>query len=188
MDTSNTLKVRFSYTFSEWASAALFYACRTLGNILQILVLLIALGLTGYHFWLSSLLWRFHFLDDNFWLALVWLGVAIEVKFNLIQLVVIWFRYRRNATKPPRVYEFTFDETGARYQISNDSDNVDVKQAWTQFKRVLENNQVFLLLHKEGGYWAVPKRYFADAEEINTLRDLLKRNVGKTVERVQATG
>ena len=77
---------------------------------------------------------------------------------------------------PATLLEFTFDDSGAEY-IQASSSVVQVRASWSEFKRLRESKNIFLLIPKNGSFWAIPKRHFVDLEEIDAFRDLVKSHI-----------
>jgi hypothetical protein len=74
---------------------------------------------------------------------------------------------------PPIRYDFQFDDWGGRYQTSTAIGGL----AWTQYKQLLENDQVFVVVYGKQKYWTIPKHVFADTESMMAFRKLLRCNI-----------
>lgn len=73
----------------------------------------------------------------------------------------------------PTPTDYMFDDWGGRYETPT----THVGLVWTEYKQVLENEQLFLLVCGKWNYWAIPKRVFADPDGLNMFRELLKRKI-----------
>lgn len=99
--------------------------------------------------------------------------------FDLASLAGIWRLFSKKPKAPRKEYEFIFDDSGGRFQLA---DEIDVKLGWGGFKRLLENKDVFLLVPKQdpNSYWAIPKQYFVNEEELNRFRHLVNNKLFET--------
>jgi hypothetical protein len=178
MNANPDIRLRFSYKFSDWAQATLFYNSRHVdrGDIFLLLIL----GLSAYYFLLSFSFWQFYGLDSNFRWGIFWLLIMFMIKLDLFSLFSLWLRDKRRGKESQRVYEFIFNNEGASYHYKDESGSMDVTQAWSQFKKMIESRKAFFLVYKSEGYWILPKQYFANSDEVNSFRSFVKTKIDES--------
>lgn len=178
MNPDQEIKLQFSYKLSDWAKATVFYNSWHFSGPGD-LFLLPALGLGVYELWLSFSLWPYYGLASTFWQGVFWLAVVLILKLDLLSLLSLWFRDLKRGGGSRRIYEFIFNNQGASYRYADETGREDVTQAWSQFRKIIESRNAFFIVYKSGGYWILPKQYFANPNEINSFRDLVRSKVGK---------
>jgi hypothetical protein len=120
-----------------------------------------------------------------FWFGVVE-GLIIHALLNLVAGALIllnslfplrvWLHYRLNPQNL-RATTVYLDAEGARFV----TDLRDRKTAWNEYRRVIETQQLFIfLLANVNAYQMIPKRALAGTEPLDTLRSLLRSNIGQT--------
>jgi hypothetical protein len=115
------------------------------------------------------------------WYTALLFAVAVIEWFDLIPVLQGWFAFRTNAKLYARMWETTFDDEGVRARTSTD----ELHRSWAAYTTLLESERLFLLVYGKGLYGTIPKRAFANDEEIRTFRGMVEskgisvRQIGK---------
>jgi hypothetical protein len=175
-ETETVIKLRFTYTFSDWLSMHRFYDKHTGGQFKNRMYAVFCFGMGFWFLWrhyaptLQTFL--FYSLFDVLLIAFLLLA-GIAIWFDLASILGYWSGHRKAAKEMPQEYEIAFDGNGASYSLGHDPAIQEVKLAWTQFKEVLESKDAFLIVLHDKQFWGIPKHYFSSPDEIKTFRRLL---------------
>lgn len=104
------------------------------------------------------------------WWTIVWFPLAVAEWFNWLSLSR-WrtkVEFQRNP-KFREEYHLTFSREDIRFKAAS----FDSTLKWTHYNRVVEGQDLFLLMYGKGLYTLVPKRCFTSNKEINAFRTLL---------------
>lgn len=148
-------------------------------TILAILLILIALTV-----WISGILycdcgsWKdFWYCAEyplkEFWFNFLLLPlVALLIMTDGFSKLVFWFAIKRSKYAcSPREWVISPDNVFVSFEKAESN----IK--WDYFRKWLENEETFVLLHDRRMYYALPKRFFASDAEIDRFRELLKEKV-----------
>jgi hypothetical protein len=172
------IRLHFAYTPQDWEHVYRLYRRRSRRMLRDRLRALGFLLIAGVQFLVCNLpLLQYGIVRgvEDFIAPLLWLLLAIIEWFDLMAVVVRWVNQWRGRNKPSTLYDFEFDESGARFSSST----VDAKLAWTEFKTVYEDEYSLLLILKQdkGHYWAIPKRYFAAPRDLDEFQRMLQAQI-----------
>ncbi|MBZ0287592.1 MAG: YcxB family protein [Anaerolineae bacterium] len=174
MEIGKPIALHFEYTFSDWIRGYRLYYSRTRRSFIEKMFALI-MSAVGYFALSLHYLPYFGFFFRDLWdfiITIFWLPAAVIMWFDLASIAGIWTSFRRKKSQPAVIYDFTFNDEGARFQLA---EQMDVRLAWSEFKEVRESKDTFLLMLKQDGrsYWTLPKQYFATADDIVQFRHLV---------------
>ncbi|MEW5720976.1 MAG: YcxB family protein [Chloroflexota bacterium] len=68
-----------------------------------------------------------------------------------------------------------FDDDG----VSSQTEFAESKKTWSAYPKVKENARFFMLYLDENRFTPIPKRAFADREQLGHFRELLKRKIAR---------
>jgi YcxB-like protein len=109
-------------------------------------------------------------------------GVLLWFLFAYGPLLTIWLDlfYKIRLTRAFKTqsslnekFAFTFDEEGTYYKRALSSS----QQKWAFYHSMLEGQNVFLLFINKKTYYVIPKRCFANEDEIASFRNLAKSKI-----------
>lgn len=108
----------------------------------------------------------------------------VPVLFALIIWLDLWprVRYYFIFKTTPRIHELskmTFTTEG----IHLTTPIIDSHLSWLVFSKLLEDEQLFLLIYGKGTFFVIPKRVFKDAAEQDAFRELAGRMIGQGKEK-----
>jgi len=72
----------------------------------------------------------------------------------------------------------SMDDNGIRTEMRGASSDM----LWNMFIKVVESRKAFLVLYSPLDYLIIPKSAFADDDELNLAKTLLKKNTSKYIE------
>lgn len=166
VDTENTTTVQFKYTSSDILHIGLFYwASRPLHTFSRTWAIL----LIG-----SALCFSF---TENWSFVVTSLALAAVLWWmNWIHAFRRWLAFKLNPDLFDEPFEVTLNGAGVYAKAGARESRLQ----WTAYKRVLESDRMFLLFYGKKVCQSIPKRAFADEEEIGVVRELLKQNIKET--------
>ena len=164
MADTGSIQLKFNVEYEDVLHAANVYDSRELFGMRRLMLDEIV-GIAGGI--------AFYYLYHLWWTLL--LGVVF---FPLFRLMVFLIRrgqcraiWQAKIAQGP--FEVTFDEKGMVSQSSVGR----VELAWDAFQKLIESPRCFLLIYSKYGYVTLPKRAFADEEEINRFRALTGEHI-----------
>jgi hypothetical protein len=114
------------------------------------------------------------------WWSVLWMLLAVVEWFNLLSLHTLrtTLFYKRNP-KFQEEYHLEFSPDSIHFKTAS----IDSVLQWTHYQRVIENSNMFLLMYGKDLYTLIPKRGFANQDDIDAFRALVDMKV--TQENVQ---
>jgi len=108
------------------------------------------------------------------WWTLVFLPVGVLEWFNLLTIrpLVNRYAFRRNP-KFSETYHLKFDRTGMQFRTNS----IDSHITWDDFTKVLEDDQLWLLVYGARMYSVIPKRAFKSDDEATRFRSLVTERI-----------
>lgn len=114
------------------------------------------------------------FMIEGFnWWSIIFIAFAFIAWFNLLIKLIIYLAFKRNPKFHER-YKLTFDHDCIHFKILT----IDSILQWSHYHKLLEDEQLFLLVYGKMLYSVIPKRAFKDVAEQDAFRELAKRMIG----------
>ncbi len=110
------------------------------------------------------------------WWTVIWFPLAVAEWFNWLSLSR-WrtkIAFRRNP-KFREEYHLTFTPENIHFKTAS----IDSSLPWTNYERVIESPELFLLMYGSGLYTLIPKRCFTSNEEMNAFRALVRQTMAR---------
>ena len=177
MDESPAIKLKIDYSFSDAIHSHRYFTTRSLGGLFEKFFAAAAFAIGAIDIYISlsrRTVIPIPLTLRDFVIPLLFFAASIAIWFDLAYLFGMWQVYNRRKRLSQREYEFTIDNSGIRYILS---DEQDVKFNWSQFRDIRESNRSFFLVIDNSNYWTLPKRSFATRDEMRAFRDLANRHV-----------
>jgi hypothetical protein len=103
------------------------------------------------------------------WWTVIFIILAPVEWFNLLSpyklQARLWFKWN---PKFHEAYEISFSEDAIHFKTLTIDSNIN----WTMYNKMLEDDQIFLMIYGKRMYSVIPKRVFANDDEINAFRKL----------------
>lgn len=104
--------------------------------------------------------------------ALLLLALGLFTWFDPVPLLIVWSTFRSSPTLRQTV-EAMFDQRGAHFRFGTER----INRPWERYQSFVESDRLFVLIHGRWAYSVVPKRAFADSQEIDAFRELLRAKI-----------
>ncbi|HEU5087481.1 MAG TPA: YcxB family protein [Roseiflexaceae bacterium] len=102
----------------------------------------------------------------------IWTALAAFMWFDPVPIMMIRLSYNRKALA--RRYHVTFSPEGIRFDIGGQV----VQRGWERYRRILENQNLYVLVYGNWMYSVIPKRAFADDQQRAQFHALLTESTG----------
>src|SRR5579885_421601 len=168
MNSSPTIKLRFSLTFAETFGAILRMSVRTLRPLIAIVGLATVMFLASIILSNGDSSWRDEANSVGQWLYPYLEGAVptLVVMIPVVALLRAWMIFRSPSLGGPRSY--TFSDSS----IQVDTTITKSEVCWSFYRRAVETRSAFLLYFSGGMANVIPKRAFADAKQLDDFRSL----------------
>jgi hypothetical protein len=164
-EADDTIELSFDNVLADHLAAdRLYYRSTLFWKIDKVVaVLILAVGIMSVWF------------AGPYWWTLIWFPVGVMEWFNLISLrpfqIRYWFKHN---PKFRETYHLTLDRNGIHFQTKS----IDARLTWGHYTRILENDDLFLLVYGTRMYTVIPKRVFRSATELAKFRSIVHTYVG----------
>ncbi|HEY2760611.1 MAG TPA: YcxB family protein [Pirellulales bacterium] len=107
------------------------------------------------------------------WWALLLIPLAVAKWLYLLPPSEFVLFFKRNP-KFLETYHLSFSENGIHFK----TESIDSTIAWSHYNKVLEDQNVILLIYGSRMYTVIPKRVFSDASQLKAFREIVARQIG----------
>lgn len=160
------IKIQFKPQIKDYRKAIKLYYSKSIFTKIDKIVGILLIGYGIFLLVLCSFVW---------WYLLFILFGILEI-FNLLHIepLIIRLRFYQDP-KMKEEYTLEFSESGIVFKTPT----IDSKLAWTHYHKLMENDDIFLLIYGRKMYSVIPKNAFKDAEEITRFRQLVNMMLSK---------
>jgi hypothetical protein len=162
----NAVQISFDKCVAEHIAAdRLYYQSTTFANVDKVVsaALVLAGCLLVYAFGVT-------------WWTLAPFLLAVLEWFNLLSPRPLVRRYWfKQNPKFLETYHLTLHDAGIHFL----TDSIDAQIKWDHYSNVIENDRMYLLIYGKGMYTIIPKRAFANVDDVTRFHALIDEHIIK---------